>query len=112
MKLEDFINKNNPKKKSSVFDEYLEDIKTLLNLNYSQKQIIEYLKSKPNNKNKPGISEANLSSYLKKVRKLNKLDTVEEKKEVIIENNLNSKDEEKVNEKINKVKDPFANLKS
>jgi DNA-binding transcriptional MerR regulator len=112
MKLEDFINKNNPKKKSSVFDEYLEDIKTLLNLNYSQKQIIEYLKLKPNNKNKPGISEANLSSYLKKVRKLNKLDTVEEKKEVIIENNLNEKYEEKVNEKRNKVKDPFANLKS
>lgn len=112
MKLEDFINKNSPKKKSSVFDEYLEDIKTLLNLNYSQKQIIEYLKSKPNNKNKPGISEANLSSYLKKVRKLNKLNTVTEKKEVIIENNLNEKDEEKVNEKRNIVKDPFANLKS
>lgn len=102
MKLEDFISKNSPKRKKSVFDEYLEDIKTLLSLKYSQKQIIEYLKTKPNNKNKPGISEANLSSYLKKVKKSNKLNILEE--DIVIENKLDDN-------KKSKPKDPFENLK-
>ena len=58
MKLEEFMNKYEPRKKSSVFDEYLDDINTLLNFNYSQKQVIEYLKS--NSKNQSGLTEANL----------------------------------------------------
>ena len=64
MDLDKFIQNNTPKKKISIFDEYVEDINKLLELNYSQKQVIEYLKSKC--KSKAGLSEQNLSSYLKK----------------------------------------------
>ena len=64
MDLEKFIQNNTPKKKISIFDEYVDDINKLLELNYSQKQVIEYLKSKC--KSKAGLSEQNLSSYLKK----------------------------------------------
>ncbi len=64
MDLDKFIQNNTPKKKISIFDEYVDDINKLLDLNYSQKQVIEYLKSKC--KSKAGLSEQNLSSYLKK----------------------------------------------
>jgi len=66
MNIDDFIQSNLPKRKTSVFDEHIEDINRLLELNYSQKQVIEFLKSKC--KNKKGLSEANLSKYLKKPR--------------------------------------------
>ena len=46
MDLDKFIQNNTPKKKISIFDEYVEDINKLLELNYSQKQVIEYLKTK------------------------------------------------------------------
>ena len=59
MNIDDFIQNNLPKKKTSVFDEHLEDINKLLELNYSQKQVIEFLKAKC--KNKTGLSEQNLS---------------------------------------------------
>ena len=64
MNIDDFIQNNLPKKKTSVFDEHIEDINKLLELNYSQKQVIEFLKVKC--KNKTGLSEQNLSFYLKK----------------------------------------------
>lgn len=64
MNINDFIQNNTPKKKTSVFDEHIEDINKLIELNYSQKQVIEFLKAKC--KNKKGLSEANLSKYLKK----------------------------------------------
>ena len=64
MNINDFISNNKPRSKISIFDEHLEDINKLLELNYSQKQVIEYLKSKC--KSKAGLSEQNLSSYLKK----------------------------------------------
>ena len=64
MNIDDFIQNNLPKKKTSVFDEHLEDINKLLELNYSQKQVIEFLKAKC--KNKTGLSEQNLSFYLRK----------------------------------------------
>jgi hypothetical protein len=92
MKLEEFMNKNEPRKKSSVFDEYFKDIKTLLDLNYSQKQVIEYLKS--NSKNKSGLTEANLSIYLAKIKKENKFEKVKDKivdknsKEIVIEDKI------------------------
>lgn len=92
MKLEEFMNKNEPRKKSSVFDEYLKDIKALLDLNYSQKQVIEYLKS--NSKNKSGLTEANLSIYLAKIKKENKFEKVKDKiidenlKEIVIEDKI------------------------
>ena len=69
MDLEKFIQNNIPKKKISIFDDYVEDINKLLELNYSQKQVIEYLKSK--SKNKTGLTESNLSRYLKKPKKQN-----------------------------------------
>ena len=69
MNIDDFIQNNLPKKKTSVFDEHLEDINKLLELNYSQKQVIEYLKSKC--KNKTGLSEQNLSFYLRKSKNKN-----------------------------------------
>lgn len=92
MKLEEFMNKNEPRKKSSVFDEYLKDIKSLLDLNYSQKQVIEYLKS--NSKNKSGLTEANLSIYLAKIKKENKFEKAKDKiadensKEIVIEDKI------------------------
>ena len=69
MNLDKFIQNNTPKKKISIFDEYVEDINKLLELNYSQKQVIEYLKTKC--KNKTGLTESNLSRYLKKPKKQN-----------------------------------------
>lgn len=69
MNINDFIQNNTPKKKTSVFDEHIEDINKLVELNYSQKQVIEFLKAKC--KNKKGLSEANLSKYLNKPRSKN-----------------------------------------
>ncbi|MCT7471183.1 hypothetical protein N5T90_09870 [Aliarcobacter cryaerophilus] len=69
MDLEKFIQNNTPKKKISIFDEYVDDINKLLELNYSQKQVIEYLKTKC--KNKTGLTESNLSRYLKNQKKQN-----------------------------------------
>ncbi|MDK2042079.1 hypothetical protein [Aliarcobacter butzleri] len=67
MNIDDFILSNKPRSKKSIFDEHIEDINKLLELNYSQKQVIEYLKAKC--KNKTGLSEQNLSFYLKKSKK-------------------------------------------
>lgn len=64
MNIDDFISSNKPRSKKSIFDEHIEDINKLLELNYSQKQVIEYLKSKC--KNKTGLSEQNLSFFLRK----------------------------------------------
>ncbi|WNL11397.1 hypothetical protein [Aliarcobacter cryaerophilus] len=102
MDLDKFIQNNTPKKKISIFDEYLDDINKLLELNYSQKQVIEYLKTKC--KNKTGLTESNLSRYLKKPKKQNikevkMLDKNESK-------NLKKDDIEK------KPIDIFANLKT
>lgn len=69
MDLSEFIKNNTPKKKKSIFDDYAKDITQLIELNYSQAQVIEYLKSKC--KNKTGLSSSNLSIYLKKRKKQN-----------------------------------------
>ena len=104
MDLDKFIQNNAPKKKISIFDEYVDDINKLLELNYSQKQVIEYLKTKC--KNKTGLTESNLSRYLKKPKKQNarevkSIDTNEsknltkdkiEKKPIDIFANLKTKD--------------------
>ena len=66
MDLNEFIENNTPKKKVSIFDLHLEDINKLLELNFSQKQVIEYLKKKC--KNWTGLTEANLSIYFKKIK--------------------------------------------
>ena len=102
MDLEKFIQNNTPKKKISIFDEYVEDINKLLELNYSQKQVIEYLKTKC--KNKTGLTESNLSRYLKNQKKQN----VREVKSI-------DKNESKNSMKENIEKKPidiFANLKT
>ena len=102
MDLDKFIQNNTPKKKISIFDEYVEDINKLLELNYSQKQVIEYLKTKC--KNKTGLTESNLSRYLKKPKKQN----VIEVKNIVIDKPKDlTKDK---NEK--KPIDIFANLKT
>lgn len=102
MNIDDFIQNNLPKKKTSVFDEHIEDINKLLELNYSQKQVIEYLKAKC--KNKTGLSEQNLSFFLRK----SKNKTTPKPKNVDKENleNIPNKNIEK------KPIDIFANLKS
>lgn len=69
MNINEFISNNKPKSKKSIFDEYLEDINKLLDLGYSQKQVIEYLKAKC--KNKTGLSEQNLSFFLRKSKNKN-----------------------------------------
>ena len=102
MDLDKFIQNNTPKKKISIFDEYVDDINKLLELNYSQKQVIEYLKTK--SKNKTGLTESNLSRYLKKPKKQN----VREVKSI-------DKNESKNSMKENIEKKPidiFANLKT
>ena len=66
MNINDFISNNKPRSKKSIFDEHLEDINKLLDLDYSQKQVIEYLKTK--SKNKAGLTESNLSRFLKKFK--------------------------------------------
>ncbi|XQC04787.1 hypothetical protein ACOAJ8_07040 [Arcobacter cryaerophilus gv. pseudocryaerophilus] len=87
MNINDFISNNKPRSKKSIFDEHLEDINKLLDLDYSQKQVIEYLKSKC--KSKAGLSEQNLSSYLKKSKnKITKKDknlNTDKSKDSIIE---------------------------
>ena len=104
MNINDFISNNKPRSKKSIFDEHLEDINKLLDLDYSQKQVIEYLKTKC--KNKTGLTESNLSRYLKKpkkqnVREVKSIDTNEsknltkdkiEKKPIDIFANLKTKD--------------------
>ena len=101
MDLDKFIQNNTPKKKISIFDEYVEDINKLLELNYSQKQVIEYLKTKC--KNKTGLTESNLSRYLKKPKKQN----VIEVKNIVID-----KPKDLTKDKTEKKSiDIFANLK-
>ena len=102
MNINDFISNNKPRSKKSIFDEHLEDINKLLDLDYSQKQVIEYLKTK--SKNKTGLTESNLSRYLKKPKKQN----VREVKSI-------DKNESKNSMKENIEKKPidiFANLKT
>lgn len=101
MNIDDFIQNNLPKKKTSVFDEHIEDINKLLELNYSQKQVIEYLKAKC--KNKTGLSEQNLSFYLKKSK--NQITTKSKKINENKSENIPNKNIEK------KPIDIFANLK-
>lgn len=101
MNIDDFIQNNLPKKKTSVFDEHLEDINKLLELNYSQKQVIEYLKAKC--KNKTGLSEQNLSFYLRK----SKNKTITEPKDI---NKNKSENTQKKNIEKKPI-DIFANLK-
>ena len=102
MDLDKFIQNNTPKKKISIFDEYVDDINKLLELNYSQKQVIEYLKTK--SKNKTGLTESNLSRYLKKPKKQN----IKEVKNI---DNNESKDSTKDNSEKKPI-DIFANLKT
>ena len=101
MNIDNFIQNNKPRSKKSIFDEHLEDINKLLELNYSQKQVIEYLKAKC--KNKTGLSEQNLSFYLRK----SKNKTITELK------NINKdKPENVLKENVQKKPiDIFANLK-
>ena len=102
MDLEKFVQNNIPKKKISIFDDYVEDINKLLELNYSQKQVIEYLKTKC--KNKTGLTESNLSRYLKKPKKQN----VIEVKNIVID-----KPKDLTKDKTEKKSiDIFANLKT
>ncbi|MDK2047763.1 hypothetical protein [Aliarcobacter butzleri] len=101
MDLDKFIENNTPKKKISIFDEYVEDINKLLELNYSQKQVIEYLKTKC--KNKTGLTESNLSRYLKKPKKQN----IKEVKNINIDKSKQLKKDDTEKKPI----DIFANLK-
>ncbi|MCT7549077.1 hypothetical protein [Aliarcobacter butzleri] len=102
MNIDDFISSNKPRSKKSIFDEHIEDINKLLELNYSQKQVIEYLKSKC--KNKTGLSEQNLSFYLRKSK--NKITT---KVKNADRENLENRQKENIEKK---PIDIFANLKS
>ena len=102
MNINDFISNNKPRSKKSIFDEHLEDINKLLDLDYSQKQVIEYLKTKC--KNKTGLTESNLSRYLKKPKKQN----VIEVKNIVID-----KPKDLTKDKTEKKSiDIFANLKT
>ncbi|WP_137014464.1 hypothetical protein [Sulfurimonas crateris] len=64
MSLEEFLTNNEPNKRKSVFEKHRDTIFTLLEKEYSQKQVIEYLRSV--SKNKTGITDSNLSKWLKR----------------------------------------------
>ncbi|MFW3399264.1 hypothetical protein [Aliarcobacter butzleri] len=101
MNIDDFILSNKPRSKKSIFDKHIEDINKLLELNYSQKQVIEYLKTKC--KNKTGLSEQNLSFFLRKSKNQVKQE---------VKNIDKNKSKNVVNENIEKKPiDIFANLK-
>jgi hypothetical protein len=92
MNIDDFISSNKPRSKKSIFDEHLEDINKLIELNYSQKQVIEFLKAKC--KNKTGLSEQNLSFYLKKSKNqitLELKNTDKEKSKNVVKENAEKK---------------------
>lgn len=65
MKLEDFMKKNKPLKKVSVLQPFREEINTLLENNYTQEQILEYLKLSK----KIQVTRFSLGRFLKKDRK-------------------------------------------
>lgn len=62
MKLEDFMKKNKPLKKVSVLEPFQAEIKTLLKNDYTQEQILEFLKLSKNIQ----VSRQSLSKFLKK----------------------------------------------
>ena len=62
MKLEDFIKKNKPLKKVSALEPFQEEIYTLLEMNYTQEQILEFLKISKS----VHISRFTLTRFLKK----------------------------------------------
>lgn len=64
MSLEEFLTNNEPNKKKSVFEKHRDTVFILLEKEFSQKQIIEYLRSV--SKNKTGITDSNLSKWLKR----------------------------------------------
>ena len=101
MDIDKFIENNTPKKKISIFDEHLEDINKLLKLNYSQKQVIKYLKTKC--KNKTGLSESNLSKYLKKPKIKNEIKQKELSQKIV-------KKDENIKSKENSMEKDLLNL--
>ena len=101
MDIDKFIENNTPKKKTSIFDEHLEDINKLLKLNYSQKQVIKYLKTKC--KNKTGLSESNLSKYLKKPKIKNEIKQKELSQKIV-------KKDENIKSKENSMEKDLLNL--
>jgi hypothetical protein len=54
MNIEDFMKKQKPGKKRSVFDKYSTEIITLIGAGYTQLQVIDFLKKKI--KNHTGLS--------------------------------------------------------
>ena len=64
MNVEDFMENEKPRKKRSVFDCYRDDIFMLLKSDYTQLQVIEFLKKK--SKSRSGLSQQNLSLWLKR----------------------------------------------
>ena len=64
MNVEDFMENEKPRKKRSVFDCYRDDILMLLDSDYTQLQVIEFLKKK--SKSRSGLSQQNLSLWLKR----------------------------------------------
>ncbi|MDQ1341234.1 MAG: hypothetical protein QG567_2392 [Campylobacterota bacterium] len=79
MKLEDFMRKNKPLKKVSALEPYREEIKTLLDNNYTQEQILEFLKISK----KVQVSRQSLSSFLKKNKHKAAPLKLDEKKKVL-----------------------------
>lgn len=73
MKLEDFMEKYKPLKKVSALEPYQEEIRTLLDNNYTQEQILEFLKISKNVQ----VSRQALSSFLKKSATKNKVVTIQ-----------------------------------
>ena len=64
MKLDEFIDAN--RKKKSVFDSYSDDILKLLENDVPQAKIIQYLMTKIKNKNVAGLTQSNLSRWIKR----------------------------------------------
>lgn len=90
MKLEDFMEKYKPLKKVSALEPYQEEIRTLLDNNYTQEQILEFLKISKNVQ----VSRQALSSFLKKSATKNKVVTIQKTTEKEPKKTENTKEDE------------------
>lgn len=77
-KLERWLNKNKPSKKISILTEYKDDIFELINLNYTQDQIIKFL----SDEYKVKTTQQNLSSFINNQKLKPEINEVVENKNI------------------------------
>lgn len=66
MNIEEFISKN--RKRKSIFDEYKNDIIKMIKSEVSQENMIVWIKKKSKGKISKGLTQGNLSQYIKRLK--------------------------------------------